>query len=234
MEAKLFKIQDFFFFFFLLHRLNPLLVKFCLVLLIFNKEKVNPCNKEYGRLLYVGTIEQRKGIKYLIEALSQIPKELLKVVRLTIVGKAISEDYYNEVKRAIDHYHLMDNVDLKVRVSDKELDALYRTSMIFVFPSLLEGFGMVMIEAMRYGLPVIAFNNSAMPYVVKPYENGILVPNKDTTKFCEAISALLTNKDLYSKLSLGAEASLVSINSFEDFDSKIIRIISEWENNKIN
>lgn len=72
-------------------------------------------------------------------------------------------------------YGLEDVVTFVGRISDEELKSYYSRAYCFVFPSLLEGYGMVLIEAMSYGLPVIAFDNSAIPFTVKNDRNGILV-----------------------------------------------------------
>lgn len=62
---------------------------------------------------------------------------------------------------------LEDVVSFSGRVSDEELRNYYSKAYCFVLPSLLEGYGMVLIEAMSYGLPVIAFNNSAIPFTLR-------------------------------------------------------------------
>ena len=67
---------------------------------------------------------------------------------------------------------------------------------IFVFPSLWEGFGMVLIEAMYNRLPIVATNAGAIPYLVKDGENGILVPVKDPEQLAKSIKKLIESPEL--------------------------------------
>lgn len=181
--------------------------------------------KQYGKLLYVGTIEPRKGLIYLIEALHTLPQDRLKDIELNIIGKSTDERYNQKLKNKIKKYHLESNVIFRGRVTNEELASFYATSQIFTFPSLLEGFGMVLIEAMGYGLPVIAFNNSAMPYTVKTRKNGIIVENKSVSDYGNAILELLNNPTLYMQLSAGAIATHRNAKSFEDFDRDVFTLV---------
>lgn len=178
-------------------------------------------NKQRGRLLYVGTIEPRKGLSYLIEALHTLDTALLEDIEMNIVGKVMDDNYYLELQKKVTQYQLENIVHFRGRVSDDELARYYAISYIFTFPTLLEGFGMVLLEAMGHGLPVVAFNNSAMPYTVKDNINGLLTTDKDPYAFSDSLQKLLTDKALYDKLSEGARVTFESARSFEDFDNDV-------------
>lgn len=163
--------------------------------------EVTPNQKKEGSLIYIGTIEPRKGLVYLMQALSILKKQNIKFT-LQIVGKIRDQKYYDELKKIIDKNEL--NVNFSGFVDESKKNQLLKESEVFVFPSLLEGYGMVLREVMSYGLPIVCFNNSAMPYLVKDKINGILVENKNSKEMAEAISSILTDNELQASLSKGA------------------------------
>lgn len=183
-------------------------------------------NKKNGQLLFVGTIDERKGLKYLVEAIALMPADVRCNVVLNVVGKVVSESYYNDICTMIKNNDIEKNIVFKGRVSDEELKNLFDESMIFTFPSLLEGFGMVIIEAMAKGLPVVAFDNSAMPYTIKTGVNGIITKNKNAQSLCDAIVEILSDHDYYVRLAEGARKTYEQSKSYEEFDSDIITLFS--------
>jgi glycosyltransferase involved in cell wall biosynthesis len=107
-------------------------------------------------LLFVGTLEPRKNITTLLKALQRLPDE----IRLTIAGA----DGWGEgdVKQAATDMDVLDRVTFAGRVSDAELDALYRNARLLAMPSLYEGFGLPVLEAMSRGTPVVCSNTGAL------------------------------------------------------------------------
>ncbi len=173
------------------------------------------------KILYVGTIEARKGISYLIRALTLLSRELLSKVEVDLVGKSVSDEYMSCLKDLITKSELAEVVHFRGRVSASELERYYREASLFAFPSMLEGFGIVLIEAMSYRLPVVAFDNSAIPYTVKDRVNGFLVPNKDVEKYAEALYTLLKDRNVREKLSEGAWQTYQSARTYMDLDKDI-------------
>ena len=171
-------------------------------------------------LLYVGTIEQRKGLKYLISALDLLNKKNIKF-HCDIVGKIVENDYYLELKRSIEAFDLQDKINFCGRLSPEDLTKYYNNAVCFVFPSLLEGYGMVILEAMSYGLPVAAFNNSAMPFTIKNGINGLLAENKNYEEFAKNISTIMTDISLRNTLSQGALNSCLYFRTLDDVDKDI-------------
>ena len=128
-----------------------------------------------GEFLYVGTIYKRKGVHKLIEALSKLYKKGIRDFNLNLVGSIHHKEYVDQIKQLIVSNHLENNIHILGRVSRDELGELYSNAEWFILPSQHEGYGMVIAEAMSYGVPVIAFDNSAIPYIVKDNVNGLLV-----------------------------------------------------------
>lgn len=169
-----------------------------------NDVRENKCENPW-KWLFVGTIEPRKGIHYLVEV-ANVLRTKGKAVDFHIVGtlSKIHLQYTDSIKELINKYGLENNIKLLGRVDDESLEKEYETSYGFVFPSLHEGYGMVLVEAMRYGLPVVTFNNSAMPFTVKDGYNGILVENMNCEQMADAIQKLVEYKSYYAELQKNA------------------------------
>ncbi|WP_136482673.1 glycosyltransferase family 4 protein [Cognatitamlana onchidii] len=169
-------------------------------------------------LLYIGTIESRKGIHLLIESLKEVKEDF----QLKLVGAFKNQDpYYLMLKSKIEEGHLEDKITFCGRVSDEQMKDYLKEASIFVFPSLHEGYGMVMVEAMSYGLPVIAFNNSAIPFVIKDKHNGLLVENENIYDLTAKIRQILSNEALLKKLSKNAQSTYKNIRKFDDLNLEI-------------
>lgn len=175
--------------------------------------------KEDGNLLYVGTIDERKGLSYLVDAISYLDNK--EVIHLNIVGEVTDQLYYQKLQQKIHALGLSDNIHFLGRVSNKELAICYQKAEIFTFPSLLEGYGIVLIEALNNGIPIICFDNSAMPYTVKDGENGFLAKNKDAKDMASKIQLLVGNKPLRKKLQKGIEETVMKLKTQADFKEGI-------------
>lgn len=170
-------------------------------------------------LLYVGPIMERKGLKYLIGSLPSILQTHPNTV-LMVVGGGGRE----ELLQQAEEIGVIDNVEFKGFVSDDLLPEYYSAADIFVFPSLLEGFGMVLLEAMASGLPVVASNTSAIPEVVGP--GGRLVPKKDPNRLAEAVNDLLN--DISRRKSLGHNARKHVENEYT-WEKTVNQAVLEYE-----
>lgn len=116
-------------------------------------------------ILYMGGVEYRKNIERLVAAYASLPAPVRAQHALVIAGKV--KDYEHDRLLALQHKHGLSAADfiLTGPVSDEELVELYNLAALFVFPSLYEGFGLPVLEAMACGCPTIAANNSSLPEV---------------------------------------------------------------------
>lgn len=192
-----------------------------------NDIKENNCKNSW-KWLFVGTIEPRKGVKYLVEVANILKKKGKEVV-FHIVGAMsnIHLQYVNEIKNLITYYGLEENIILLGRLDDESLCLEYETSYGFVFPSLHEGYGMVLVEAMRYGLPIITFNNSAMPFTVKDGFNGFVVENKNCEKMADAIQKLSEDNKIYEAFQKNAYDYVKGIQTQNEMREEMRRFICE-------
>ena len=95
-----------------------------------------------------------------------------------------------------------------------------------MFPSLLEGLGLAIREAMSYGLPIIAFDNSAMGYSIRSGINGVLVSNKNMKKLYQTILLLINDESYRKKLSIGALKSTDNFGTIDSFYTNIDKVIN--------
>lgn len=158
--------------------------------------KIPELNK--NELVFIGKIEHRKGLHLLLESLKHLNLEF----KINLVGYYNPQDpYYIKLKQTIDSLGLQKRIIFHGRLDDTKMAKILSRSSVFVFPSLHEGYGMVMREAMAYGLPIVAFNNSSIPFVVKDNFNGLIAENKNVSDFAKKISRLLTDKEYLKTLS---------------------------------
>ena len=177
-----------------------------------------------SKLLFVGTIEQRKGIIYLIKALNLISGEY----ELNIIGEeSNSKDYYELILDTVKQNKLEDKVFFRGKVSREELRNYFINSSIFVFPSLWEGYGMVIAEAMAYGLPIVATRIKAIEELINDGLTGLLVDTKNSEQLAEKINLLLKDKTLADKLSENAYKKAQSFPSWDDTSEKILKVITK-------
>lgn len=115
-------------------------------------------------LLFVGALEQRKNLLRLIKALSKIHKEY-KPISLVLVGRAGQES--GHLSDEIERQSLQSWVKILGYVPESDLHYLYRSASLLIFPSLCEGFGLPVLEAMTCGLPVVCSRSSALPEVAQ-------------------------------------------------------------------
>jgi len=156
-------------------------------------------------ILYVGRLETIKGIQFLFEAYQYINKEL-KDTSVLIVG---SGSYESNLKEYCRQKGLLDNVIFAGYKQPDELLRYYALADILVFPTLWDQFGLVVIEALASGLPVICsqFAGSAED-LIKEGSNGFIIDPHDTKKMADLLSKVLTDNDLLRKLKLGALESI--------------------------
>ena len=152
-------------------------------------------------LLSVGTVTPRKGFDVLLAALQPLAD---LPWTLSIAGDLSRDEQAPlRLQHDITRYGFEDRVHLLGVVDDVQLEALYRTSDIFVLASLFEGYGMAYAEALARGLPVIGTTGGAIPDTV-PSGAGLLVPPGDVKSLTQALRSVMHDAALRAQLSLGA------------------------------
>lgn len=157
------------------------------------------------RLLFVGNIIPRKGLHGLLAALALLPADSWQ---LAIVGDAqVDAAYAGRMRQAVMSRGLERYVDWYGRLSDEALAQQFAAHDLLVVPSSYEGFGIVYLEAMAYGLPVIATTAGAARETVIDGANGFLVPPDDVGALAERLRLLHDDRARLRSMSNAARES---------------------------
>ena len=162
------------------------------------------------KLLFVGRINQRKGIKYLLQALDLLDT---REVEVTVCGRAVD---------GLDLFRpYAGRVTVRPSVSFQELQAAFQSADLFVLPSVAEGFGQVLLEALASGLPILSTTHTAAPDLITNGEEGFIVEPGRPDLLAEKIEwALAHRAELRSMRS--AARSTASRFTVERFRSGIV------------
>ena len=162
---------------------------------VCNDENNKYLSDKYGiqhpYIFNVGTIEPRKNIKRLLHAYSMLPEDIKATYSLVVAGGGgwLNSDIYSFVKES----GLDNRIKFLGYVDDNDLPILYGSSDLFVYPSIYEGFGLPVLEAMSCGAPVIISQVSSLPEVTG--DAAILIDPYDVNSIKVAIIKVLTDRD---------------------------------------
>jgi glycosyltransferase involved in cell wall biosynthesis len=149
-------------------------------------------------VLNVGGIHERKNIVRLIHAFSKLVSEKDYPGKLLITGSVSGAPYQARMKSfcdaAIKETGMQKRIVFTGFISEKELDSIFRMAEFLIYPSLYEGFGIPILEAMKLGLPVITSNTTAMPEVAG--DDAFLIDSRNVEEMTSAMFALLNNRKL--------------------------------------
>ncbi len=179
---------------------------------LFGK-KTHPLLPEFSEglnILFVGRLDPRKGFHYLIKAYARV-KTALPEARLLVVGPYSVEER-RPYEQALSSMGLGD-VHFIGYVPDEELARYYQSSQVLCAPSTgFESFGMVLLEAMAAGTPIVASDIEGYRNVVTHHAEGLLVPPKDTTALADALIHLLQHPELRRAMGQRGQATASGYN----------------------
>ncbi|HRF99356.1 MAG TPA: glycosyltransferase family 1 protein, partial [Aggregatilineales bacterium] len=156
-------------------------------------------------IVTVGTVQPRKNYSRLVKALIELRKN--HDVHLVVAGGRgwLEDEFYATIRDT----HMTDYVHITGFVADEDLPALYSGAVCMAFPSLYEGFGIPVLEAMGCGVPVVSSNTSSLPEVVE--DAAILVDPYSTDQIHEALERVITDQSLRKML---IECGLIQAKKF--------------------
>ena len=140
-------------------------------------------------VLHVGTLQPRKNLTVLIEAMAHLKRPALPL--LLVGGKGW---LYDEIFARIEALEMQERVHFAGYVPDEELPLWYNAASLFVFPSLYEGFGMPVLQAMACGTPVIAAASSAIPEAAG--DAAFLFPPQEADTLLKQMLTVLDNEEV--------------------------------------
>lgn len=184
-----------------------------------NNTSFKPWEKDYEhglKVLFVGEINQRKGIAQILEAAKKLHD---KNIEFNLVG--LGRDYCSELYAPYEKY-----VNFRGRVSFEDLQMYYGTSHIFVFPSMGEGFGLVLLEALAAGLPLITSKNCGGPDIIEEGYNGFTIDAGSTEQLIEKIMWFYNNMGELPKMQQNAIQS-IEHRRWDDYEEALISQLKE-------
>ena len=182
------------------------------------------------KILFVGRHIERKGICYLIEAAKYLPRDQFEI-RIVGVG-----DLTEELKKLASESATPNSAEIIFtgKLSPEALANEYKTANVFTLPAIVdskgdtEGLGVVLIEAMELGLPIVASNVGGIPDVVIDGETGILVPEKDPEALANAYKRLASNPELISQLLAGAQKRIAECFTWDGIIERQIAVYNRY------
>lgn len=187
--------------------------------LIYNPITITNTNTQKSTLLNKNIsftariVYDHKGIDYLVEVAKRLPKDWT----ISVAGQGHEEE---KLRKEIKEKNIEDKLILLGPLEDKELKKHYLNSSIYLMTSRWEGFGLVLVEAMDFGLPIIAFSQNGSNEVLANGKYGVLIENGNVSELTNQLAMLINDiekRKHYQKLSL---------ERVEDFQLK--NIITKW------
>ena len=160
------------------------------------RSRLSPAPGKPLQLLFVGRINQRKGVKYLLQALRAFSQD---EVQLTICGRVVdSLSLFRDSGLAI---------NIRPSVSLEELVRAYQDADLFIFPSVAEGFAQVLLEALACGLPILSTTHTAAPDLITEGDAGFIVEPRRPDQLAERIRWCLAHREELHKMRERARAT---------------------------
>ncbi|ALS18157.1 glycosyltransferase family 4 protein [Clostridium butyricum] len=171
------------------------------------------------KLLYIGKIEPRRNITFIYDTLNELSKRGEKV-KLIMVGNGEKEytEECNQYAKKIGVDNLIYSIP---KLEQKYLSELYKKADFFVLPTHYEIFGMVLLEAMYYGLPVLTTLNGGSDCLINNWENGIIL-ECNTEKWTSIILKLNNNRQSYLNMSSKASDTIKNQYTWEKVSEKML------------
>ena len=176
------------------------------------------------KILFVGRHIERKGIRYLIDSAKLLPADKFEI-RIVGVG-----DLTEKLKQHAAQYP---HVVFTGKLSPEDLAHEYSTANVFVLPAIVdhkgdtEGLGVVLIEAMELGLPIVASNVGGIPDVVVDGKSGILVPEKDPEALANAFKRIASDRSLTVSLLEGARKRIAECFTWDGIIARQIEVYNK-------
>ena len=180
------------------------------------------------KILFVGRHIERKGICYLIEAAKYLPRDQFEI-RIVGVGD-LTEKLRAQAEAMAKANPDAAEIIFTGKLSPEDLANEYKTANVFTLPAIVdskgdtEGLGVVLIEAMELGLPIVASNVGGIPDVVIDGVSGMLVPEKDPQALANAYRRLAAEPELVEKLLAGAQQRIAECFTWDGIVERQIAV----------
>lgn len=151
-------------------------------------------------ILYVGADDARKNIASLLESFGRLRESYGIICHLILVG---IDEKNKKIEEIIKRFGIKEYVHFKGRITDAELHMLYKNALVFTFPSLYEGFGVPVVEALGYGIPMAVSSRSSIPELAG--DAALYFDPENVEEMSGAILKLIEDENLRKDLSFKAK-----------------------------
>jgi starch synthase len=185
-----------------------------------NVEKKNDCG---FTVLYVGSISVRKGLRYLIEAFSQLDHPNKKLI---IVGPENNPNGISDLA-------IPEGVIFTGVLKGEQLEAAYKSASVFCLPSIEEGLALVLGEALSFGVPIIATENTGADDIITDGEEGFIVPIRNSKSILEKLQLLADDKATYEAMKTKAVKKASSLKGWDETGRLLVASLKEVFTSKV-
>ena len=189
---------------------------------------------EKNSILYVGKLEERRNVYFLIDVFRELYKRN-RNTRLVLIGngdKGYKEDFLKYIENEVNEGSII----YKEKASQKELISYYREASVFLLPSYYEIFGMVLLEAMYFGVPVVSSINGGSTTLIENKCNGFILKEFDKYEWVDCIQNIMLNEKLCNKIRVGARRTIQLGYTWEALTDKFLEAyelaITNFERNR--
>lgn len=186
-------------------------------------------------LLYIGTLDANKNISFIIDVFGKVLLEEPDV-KLILIGKSkqtlknklrgkSDESYYEELMQSVPE-HIKKNITHIDRVDNPQLQFVYPLAKAFILPSIHEIFGMVLLEAMFFGAPVVTSRNGGSSTLIESLQYGQMIQEYDPIKWANAILRYLNDKEYTESVKQKCKALIREQYTWETIAKKMLEHIN--------
>ena len=177
-------------------------------------------NSAVKKIGYIGRFEKNKGIDILLNAFKKLLTEN-KEITLKLIGEGNEENYIHSF---LEKYHLQDNVVLDSPMIEE--DDLFEGIDLLVFPSSsFEGFGLIILEAMNFGVPVIASDFIKQNSLIEDFKTGVYFKNGDEAELTTKLKLLIEDENLRRNMSKNAKEMIKANFNLENTISGYLKFL---------
>ena len=173
------------------------------------------------KLLYIGVLEERRNIPFLLETFKKVNKQIPDV-GLILIGKGKAE-YVSMCMKKIEDLGIKGKVMYRESLEQKYMPAVYQACDAFMLPTRYEIFGMVLLEAMYYGLPVFTTYNGGSSTLMNK-NNGVIIDNFDINEWSEKIIQVITDKNRCQEIGRTAHETIAEGYTWDALADKFLRV----------
>lgn len=193
-------------------------------------EKVERVDKEMsGKIVFAGALAPIKGVEYLIKAFKQVKDEFPQA-KLLIVGREDDQQYVKSLRDLISQLDIVDGVEFLGEVNQEELAGIFSQADIFTLPSLSEGLGRVVFEAMATSLPVVGTRVGGVPDLIDHRKTGLLVEARDVNALSASLLELIRRPEetrVMGERGRDFAKSFFSSNSYLENYNKLFSLVGD-------